>query len=241
MTKVTLVRGARQLLTLRGPSGPRGGADLRNLGLIQDGAVLIAGGVIRDVGPSRRLENLALARNAEEIDASGRVVMPGFVDSHAHLVGGPARMLDYEMRMAGATQAQIAQAGGGILALARAIQDLSPRTLEAQARHVVEEAVRHGTTTLEAKSGFGLTEAGEIKILRVHAMLRKLPIATVSTLFISGIPPDFQGNSDRYIDFVCSHILPLVKRRNLAEFADIRCEGGAFTAAQLRRSPTAAG
>src|SRR5260370_38744650 len=159
MTKVTLVRGARQLLTLRGPSGPRGGADLRHLGLIQDGAVLIDGGVIRDVGPSRRLEKLALARNAEEIDASGRVVMPGFVDSHAHLVGGPARMLDYEMRMAGATQAQIAQAGGRILALARAIQDLSPRTLEAQARRVVEEAVRRGTSTLEANSGVRLSGA----------------------------------------------------------------------------------
>ena len=127
MRKVTLVRGARQLLTLRGPSGPRRGADLRNLGIIQDGAVLIADGLIREVGPSRRLENLALARGAEEIDASGRVVMPGFVDSHAHLAGGPARVSDYEMRMGGATEEQIAHAGGGSLAAARAIHELSPR------------------------------------------------------------------------------------------------------------------
>ena len=86
MRKVTLVRGARQLLTLRGPSGPRRGTDLRNLGIIQDGAVLIADGLIAEVGPSRRVENLALARGAEEIDASGCVVMPGFVDSDVHLV-----------------------------------------------------------------------------------------------------------------------------------------------------------
>src|SRR5579864_5891084 len=116
MRKVTLVRGARQLLTLRGPSGPRRGADLRNLGLIQDGAVLIVDGLIQQVGPARRLENLTLARQAEEIDASGCVVMPGFVDSHTHLVGGPARMLDRELRLAGASGEQIAEAGGGTLA-----------------------------------------------------------------------------------------------------------------------------
>ncbi len=113
MRKATLVRGARQLLTLRGPSGPRRGTDLRNLGIIQDGAVLIADGLIREVGPSRRLENLALARGAEEIDASGCVVMPGFVDSHVHLAGGPARVSDYEMRLGGATEGEIAQAGAG--------------------------------------------------------------------------------------------------------------------------------
>src|ERR1700683_4179773 len=93
MRKVTLVRGARQLLTLRGPSGPRRGADLRNLGIIQDGAVLIADGLIVEVGPSRRLENLALARGAVEIDASGCVVMPGFVDCHVHVVRGAAQEL----------------------------------------------------------------------------------------------------------------------------------------------------
>ena len=94
MPKATLIRGARQLLTLRGASGPRRGADLRNLGLIQDGAVLIIDGRIHDVGPSRRLENLALARQADEIDASGRLVMPGFVDCHTHVVSGPVRVPD---------------------------------------------------------------------------------------------------------------------------------------------------
>ena len=143
------------------------------------------------MGPSRRLENLALARGAEEIDASGCVVMPGFVDSHVHLAGGPARASDYEMRMGGATDEQIADAGGGPLAAARAIHELSPRTLETLALRALEEAVRCGTTALEAKSGLGLTEAGEVKILRVHAALRELPLTLVSTFLATARSKEF--------------------------------------------------
>lgn len=208
MSKVTLVRGARQLLTLHGPSGPRRGADLRNLGLIQDGAVLIVDGLIREVGSSRRVENLALARQADEIDATRRVVMPGFVDSHMHIVGEPS--------------------------------GVSPRALEKQTLRTVEEAVRHGTTTLESKSGFGLTEAGEIKILRVHQALQKHPVSLVSTFLSTPSAAEYQERPDQYLEWVCSHMLPLVKRRKLAEFADIRCEEGAFQREHARRYLTAA-
>ena len=203
MSKVTLVRGARQLLTLHGPSGPRRGADLRNLGLIQDGAVLIVDGLIREVGSSRRVENLALARQADEIDATRRVVMPGFVDSHMHIVGEP----------------------GGV----------SPRALEKQTLRTVEEAVRHGTTTLESKSGFGLSEAGEIKILRVHQVLQKRPVSLISTFLATPSATEYQAGPDEYLEWVRSQMLPLVKRRKLAEFADIRCEEGAFERDHARR------
>ncbi|HMD49533.1 MAG TPA: amidohydrolase family protein [Bryobacteraceae bacterium] len=195
MRNATLIRGARQLLTLRGPSGPRRGADLRNLGIIQDGAVLIANGLIREVGPSRRLENLALARGADEIDASGRVVMPGFVDCHAHLAGDP---------------------------------ELSPRTIEMLALRVLEQAVRHGTTAVEAKSGLGLTEAGELKILRAYTALRELPFTLVPTFVAATAGQDFE------------RLLPVLRRRKLAEFAEIRCEEGGFRPEQICRFLTLA-
>jgi imidazolonepropionase len=224
MPTATLIRGARQLLTLRGASGPRRGADLRNLGVIQDGAVLIVDGIIHDVGPSRRLENLALARQANLIDASGRVVMPGFVDTHAHLASGPARIPDFETHNAPATPT-----------LARTLQELSPRTLQAQALHIAAEAIRHGTTTLETKSGFGLTEANEIKILRVHAALRKQCVPLVSTFLCAQLPPNYPDNPDHYLDSICSHTLPLIHRRKLAEFAEIGFAENAFTAEHARR------
>lgn len=196
MRKVTLIRGARQLLTLRGPAGPRRGADLRNLGIVQDGAVLIADGVVLEVGPSRRLENLALARGAEEIDATGCVVMPGFVDSNLQLLGGTP-------------------------GVARPIHELSPRVLKTPAMRVLDQAVRCGTTAVEAKSGLGFTEAAELKILRVHAEIKELPLTFVSTFLASYFEPGF---GDRF--------LSMLRRRKLAEFAEIRCEDGAFTSAQ---------
>jgi len=177
MRKITLVRGARQLLTLRGPSGPRRGTDLRNLGIIQDGAILIADGVISEVGPTRRLENLRAARGAEEIDASGCVVLPGLVDSHAHLVNHSA-------------------------------QELSPRALKTLALRAVEEGVRCGTTA------FG-TKSGELKILRVYAALRELPLTLVSTYLVSGLAAD-----------AAADLLATVRKRRLADFAEIR-NGGA--------------
>ena len=208
MPKVTLVRGARQLLTLRGPNGPRRGADLKNLGIIQDGAVLIVDGRIEDVGASRRVENLALARHADEIDASGRVVMPGFVDCYTHLASGPAR-----------------NPATDPLALARAIRDLSARTLESHTLDTLAQALRHGTTSLETKSGFGLTEANEIKILRVHAAVEKQSLPLVST-------------------FLCAegslHMLPLIRRRKLAQFAEISLHRDGFPVEQARQFLTTA-
>jgi imidazolonepropionase len=168
------------------------------LGIIQDGAVLIADGLIVEVGPSRRLENLALARDAEEIDASGCVVTPGFVDSHIHVVRG-------------------------------ATQELSPRALKTLALRVLEEAVRCGTTAMETKSGLGLTEAMELKILRVQAALGELPLTLVSTFFASGVM-----RAGREAGFG-ERLLPMVRRRKLAEFAEIGCESEAWRFLTLAR------
>jgi imidazolonepropionase len=233
--KSILIRGARQLLTLRGSSDPRRGAGLRDLGVIQDGAVLIEGGVIREVGPGRRIENLAAARGAHEINACGRVVMPGFVDSHTYVVSGNPRTADYEMHVSGATPGQILESGGGHAAVYNAMQRTSGKTLRNQAARTLERCVRHGTTTLESKSGYGITQAAELKILRVQKMLRKQPISMVSTFMARFVPGKNGMTPSGYIDWLCGSMLPLVRKRGLAEFADIFCEEGVFTADESRR------
>ena len=181
MRNITLIRGARQLLTLRGSPGPRRGADLQNLGMIPAGAVLIAGGEILEVGPSRRIENLALARNAQEIDASGCVVLPGFVDCDVHVV----------------------QDG----------QERSPRALTLFGLRAVEEAIRCGTTAMEAKSEPGLSIPGAMKVLRVHATLRQLPFTFVSTIVTPG-----------------DALFAMPRARRLADFAELAPDNAAALA-----------
>jgi imidazolonepropionase len=236
MSRPILIRGARQLLTLRGPGGPHRGTDMRNLGIIQDGAVLIVDGLIREVGPTRRLDNLAQSRQALEINVSGKVVAPGFVDCHTHLVGGPARLQDYEMRLAGASSDQIDEAGGGIPAIHRSFQDASVHTMEAQSLRLLKESIRQGTTTIEAKSGYGGTDKSEIKILRTHAALKARLGNVVSTFMTARcLPRSFEGSRGAYVQWVCTHMLPLVRRRKLAEFIDVACEETEFTFEQSRR------
>jgi imidazolonepropionase len=168
------------------------------------------------------------------------VVMPGFVDCCTQLVSGPARLVDYEMRLAGASDLEIAQAGGGTMGLAHSMQELSFRALEALAVRALEDAVRHGTTAIEVRSGFGLTEAGETKILRVHASLQKYTVSVISTLLCTGAASGYEDRLNEYLDWMCSHLLPLVKRRKLAEFAAIRCDPGSFTTEQAHRFLTVA-
>lgn len=238
MKRPVLVRGARQLLTLRGPDLPRRGSDLRNLGIIQDGAVLIVDGLIREVGPTRRLENLALAHMADEIDASGRILLPGLVDSHTHLVGGHPRLLDYEMSLAGATPDDISQAGGGLPAVVKGLQETSGYTLEGLAARVLSHCIRQGTTTIEAKSGYGVTETGELKILRTHAALNQRYDHMLVSTFFAPIRNSVQAGN--YLDWVCGYMLPLIRRRRLASFADVSFEDGSFSLDDMRRYLTTA-
>ncbi|HWR52838.1 MAG TPA: imidazolonepropionase [Bryobacteraceae bacterium] len=239
--RAVLLRGARQLITLRGPSEPRRGPALRELNIIPDGAVLIRNGVVVEVGPARRIENLAITRNAREIDANGRVVCPGFVDSHTHLICGPPRLADYEMRLAGSTYEEIAKAGGGILQSVRAIRKTPARALVHQGAETLGGFIRHGTTTVEAKSGYGLDEANEKKILKAIAETGGTRVDLVATYLGAHVtPPEWAGRADQYIDWIITEAMPCIQKLGLAEFADIYCERGAFSLAQARRYLNAA-
>ena len=226
MSRSILIRGARQLVTLHGPPIPRRGSDLQNLGIIPDGALLIRDGTIQEVGTSRRVEALKAARGADEISAIGRVVLPGFVDCHAHLIAGPVRPPESAPEPRPETYWTT-------------IEQTSPRTLETQALRLLDDFVRHGTTTIEAKSGFGLTERGELKILRAHAALNRRTCMLVST-FSAGrwLPP--ATSADEYVEWLCSYMLPLIRKRRLAQFADIYCDRGLLSIDQVRRYFTTA-
>jgi len=182
------------------------------------------------------VENLGAARHAQEIDASGRVVIPGFVDSHTHLVSGPARLTEYEMRIGGATYLDIARAGGGILTSVHAVRETPIRRLVLQARLTLGGFIRHGTTTLEAKSGYGLDETGERKALRAIRALNGKPLELVGTyLGAHVVPPEYAGRGDEYLNWTIENLMPKIRRRSLARFVDVYCEHGAFTLAQARR------
>src|ERR1035437_2714736 len=231
MSGTLLVRGARQLITLRGPAEPRRGAALKELSIIRDGALLIEDGRIVEVGLSRRVENLALVRRSQEIDATGHVVMPGFVDCHTHLVWGVPSLDDYEARIA-ADQEPAHTPAPTILALRNA----SAKRLESRARQFVNAMIRHGTTTLEAKSGHGLDVRGELKILRVQATLHRAPLDIASTFLTPrSIPAAHASDPAGYISWMCSELLPAICRRSFARFAGLRCGEQVFNMEQSRR------
>jgi imidazolonepropionase len=204
-TGTFLIRGARQLLTLRGPKEPRRRAALDDVGIIHDGSLLIRDGIVEEVGTSRRVENLACARDAVEINAAGRVVMPGFVDCHTHLAFPPSGGPDTDEQT-----------------VARLVCSITGQRLEARARTHVEAMARHGTTTVEAKTGCGGDESAEIKILRVLSALKRDPLDVVTT-FLLHLPRDENGGEARRqaMESVSAELLPKIRRRRLARFADL--------------------
>src|SRR5215475_12216292 len=229
---------ASQLVTLTGPKRPRVGTELSELAIIRDGGMLIRDGSIEEVGQSDKIEKNV--GDAEIVDACGRVVMPGFVDSHTHLVFAGNRLEDFERRSRGETYEQIAKAGGGIWSTVEKTRAASERDLLAQAKKRADWFLRCGTTTVEAKSGYGLTVEDELKILRVLRQLNEeVPLEVVSTfLGAHAVPKKF--SPDEYLDLVITEMLPRVSGDELAEFCDVFCEHGYFNIDQSRRILSAA-
>jgi len=234
-----LITGISQLLTLRGSSARRGAA-LSKLGIVKDGAVLVRDGRIAAVGTRRTVEACSESKKAEKLDIGGRVAFPGFVDSHTHLIHAASRAEEYELKIRGASYEEIARKGGGILNSVKKLRAATKDALQQRARAALEAFVSHGTTTIEAKSGYGLDAASELNILTLQKEIREQqPIDIVSTfLGAHVVPEEFRGKADGaelYTTIVMEKMLPEVAAQDLAEFCDVFCDRGAFTRQQAKR------
>ena len=211
---------------------------MSTLAIIQDGGMLIREGKIDAVGSSDEIEKTA--GDVKIVDAGGRVVLPGFVDAHTHLVFAGNRLDDFERRARGETYEQIAKAGGGIWSTVEKTRAASDADLLAQAKKHAEWFLRCGTTTVEAKSGYGLTLDDELKILRVMRRLKEETSLEIVPTFLGAHAVPRHMNADEYIDLVIDGMLPRVAGEKLAEFCDVFCEPGYFDIEQSRRILTAA-
>jgi imidazolonepropionase len=231
-----LITGCSELVTLRG-AVPRRGRALRDLRIIRDGAVLTRGDRIEAVGARRQIQRLRAARQAEELDLGGRVVLPGFVDSHTHLIFPASRAAEYEQRICGATYEEIARRGGGIRSSVRHLRSASSRVLQDRAAAHLREFAAHGTTTLEAKSGYGLDWKSELKILVILGELHQNEPLDIAATFMGAhvVPDEYRRRPDAYVDLLVRRWIPTVATAGLAEFCDVFCDRGAFSVGQARR------
>lgn len=227
--KAIAVLRAAQLVTLAGPKRPRMGAELSDLAIVKNGGMVVQDGLVVKTGPSDEIEK-ALPGGARVIDAAGMVVLPGFVDAHAHPVFGGDRVDEFEMRSRGATYEEIAAAGGGIRSSVRRTRAASEDELLRQAMKHASWFLQGGTTTVEAKSGYGLTVEDELKILRVIRRLNAETLIDFVPTFLGAhaIPDEFQNAPGQYVALVIHKMLPRVAEEKLAEYCDIFCERGYF-------------
>jgi imidazolonepropionase len=210
-------------------------ADSRGLGIIENGALAAAGGDIAWIGESARIPDHI--RRAKTIDLEGRLVTPGLIDCHTHLVFGGDRAQEFEMRLAGASYEEIARTGGGILSTVAATRAADDDTLLRDATRRLDALLAEGVTTIEVKSGYGLDAATEARMLKVARALESVRPVAVKTTFLGAhaLPPEFSGDADRYIDNVCGEQLPYVTRERLVDAVDGFCETIAFSPEQIRR------
>jgi imidazolonepropionase len=235
----TLITGASQILTLRG-RGPRRGAALADVGILKNGALLIADGLVVAVGARAKVEAHPLARSAQRLDVAGRVALPGFVDSHTHLVHAASRAEEYELRITGASYEEIAKHGGGILNSVNKLRAATPGALKQRAHAALKQFAAYGTTTVEAKSGYGLDLASELKILQLHKELSAEQGLDIVSTFLGAhvIPAEFRtppSGAKEYVALLIDKLIPEIAAQKLAEFCDVFCERGAFNLAQSKQ------
>lgn len=231
-----LITGCSQLLTLRGPV-PRRGKHLTDLGIVTDGAMLVHDDRITAIGPRKKIEKLPQAKRVEKLDLGGRAVLPGFVDSHTHLIFPESRAAEYEMRIAGESYEEIARKGGGIRNSAKKLRRAPTSDLKHRALRNLRDFGAHGTTTIEAKSGYGLDWDSERKILTLYAELHQEQPIDIHSTFLGAhvVPDEYKKRPEAYVDLVAKKWIPSVALAGLAEFCDVFCDRGAFTVSQSRK------
>jgi len=239
-----LLANIGQLLTLHSSAayaGPRRASDLRELGIIKDSAVLCVGGKFVSVGSTKdALRDPWLRKNRKkviEIDCAGKVVIPGFVDSHTHPVFVVPRLVEFEKRIEGASYEEIGAAGGGIRSSLEGVRKASKNALAAKVLAALHDMAAYGTTTVEAKSGYGLTVESELKSLEaIREAASRWPGTVVATLLGAHVVPnEFQDRSQKYVEIVCKEMIPRAARRRLAQFVDVFCDRGTFTSAETEQ------
>ncbi|MEE8357135.1 MAG: imidazolonepropionase [Anaerolineales bacterium] len=234
-----LIHSAAQVLTLAG--GPQRGSRLGDLGLIEDGAVLIRSGNILEIGHSSDLLNKHPGE--ETLDVAGKVVLPGFVDPHTHVIWAGDRAAEFELRLQGKSYLEIMEAGGGIVSTVRETRKASKKQLKDQTRSRLKRMLAHGTTTLEAKTGYGLNSETELLMLQALLELdQEEPLNIVLTyLGAHAVPPEYEGNTAGYTDLVCKEMIPALaewwpsQTRDSFPYIDVFCETGAFDVDQSRQ------
>jgi imidazolonepropionase len=227
---------------MAGSDGPRAGREKATTGLLRDGAVLIDGGVVLVAGPRERVLQHPQARGAATVSAKGGVVTPGFVDAHTHPLFAAPRLDDFEARVGGATYADLAARGGGILSTVNGVRGASEADLAAGLRRRAHDFLACGTTTIEAKSGYGLDVDNELKMLRaLKTVAQHEHLGIVPTLLgAHAVPPELKGRKAEYVTRVCDEMIPRAAAEGLARFVDLFCEEGYFDLADLERVADAA-
>src|SRR6266567_5007126 len=238
MSNALAVVNCTQLVTLAGPARPRVAAELSELEIIEDGAMLVRDGQIERVGSRREIESL-VNKNTEVVDAGGRIILPGFVDAHAHPVFAGTRANEFEERASGATYQEIAARGGGIQSTVRATRRATLDQLVQAGKKYADWFLRCGTTTVETKSGYGLTLEDELKILRVMRSLNEQSPLEIVPTFLGAHAVPREMDADEYIELLIAQLLPRIAMEKLAESCDVFCERGYFDVEQSRKILTA--
>ncbi|MFW6159975.1 MAG: imidazolonepropionase [Acidobacteriota bacterium] len=231
-----LIRSCHQLLTCQGPV-PKRRSELQNVGLLENASIASYRGKIVFVGKNEELnKEVILKDNGMVVDAEGLVGLPGFIDSHTHLPFAGSREKEFSLRLQGYSYQELAQKGLGIQTTVKATRKIPPEELLTTCLSRLDSMLRHGTTTVEAKSGYGLNRNDELKQLEVLRQADKLhPVDIISTFMgAHEIPPEYKNNKGAYLDFLIEKVLPEIKQKNLAEFVDVFCEEGVYNLEESR-------